>query len=74
MLAPRGDPTRRGNLSVDPPLVVLLYSVCLAPLLRVILNLSGTQGGAGSPPPLVEVNQAILAWSFYFWITVDGEC
>ncbi len=26
---------------------------------------SVTQGGAGSPPPLVEVNQAILAWSFY---------
>jgi hypothetical protein len=25
---------------------------------------SVTQGGAGSPPPLVEVNQAILAWSF----------
>jgi hypothetical protein len=25
---------------------------------------SETQGGAGSPPPLVEVNQAILAWSF----------
>jgi hypothetical protein len=26
---------------------------------------SATQDGAGSPPPLVEVNQAILAWSFY---------
>jgi len=25
---------------------------------------SATQDGAGSPPPLVEVNQAILAWSF----------
>jgi hypothetical protein len=24
---------------------------------------SATQDGAGSPPPLVEVNQAILAWS-----------
>jgi hypothetical protein len=24
---------------------------------------SETQGGAGSPPPLVEVNQAIFAWS-----------
>jgi hypothetical protein len=24
------------------------------------------QGGAGSPPPLVEVNQAILAWLFVF--------
>ncbi len=35
------------------------------PLLHIILYLSVTQGGAGSPPPLVEVNQAILAWSFY---------
>jgi len=26
---------------------------------------SETQGGAGSPPPLVEVNQAIKAWSFF---------
>jgi hypothetical protein len=26
--------------------------------------ISVTQDGAGSPPPLVEVNQAILAWSF----------
>jgi hypothetical protein len=25
--------------------------------------ISVTQDGAGSPPPLVEVNQAILAWS-----------
>ncbi len=64
VLAPRGDPTRLGDLSVDPPLVVLLYSVSVTPLLRVILYLSGTQGGAGSPPPLVEVNHAILAWSF----------
>ncbi len=64
-LTPRGDPTRLGDLSVDPPLVELLYSVWAAPLLRIIfLYLSGTQGGAGSPPPLVEVNQAILAWSF----------
>ncbi len=64
VLTPRGDPTRLGDLSVDPPLVELLYSVWVAPLLRIIfLYLSGTQGGAGSPPPLVEVNQAILAWS-----------
>jgi len=61
VLTPRGDPTRLGDLSVDPPLVELLYSVWVAPLLRIIfLHLSGTQGGAGSPPP-VEVNQAILA-------------
>jgi hypothetical protein len=26
--------------------------------------ISVTQDGAGSPPPLVEVNQAIKAWSF----------
>ncbi len=31
VLAPRGDPIRLGALSVDPPLVVLLYSVSLAP-------------------------------------------
>ncbi len=31
VLAPRSDPTRLGDLSVDPPLVVLLYSVSLAP-------------------------------------------
>jgi hypothetical protein len=49
---------------MNPPLVVLLCSVSFTPLLRIILYLSGTQGGAGSPPPLVEVNQAILAWSF----------
>jgi hypothetical protein len=65
VLAPRGDPTRLGALSVDPPFVVLLYSISLAPSpsARIILYLSGTQGGAGLPPPLVEVNQAILAWS-----------
>ncbi len=27
---------------------------------------SVTQGGAGSPPPLVEMNQAILAWSYQY--------
>ena len=63
--APRGDPARLGTLSADPPLVVLLYSSCAPPPLRIIfLSFSVTQGGAGSPPPLVEVNQAILARSF----------
>ncbi len=36
VLTPRGDPTRLGDLSVDPPLVELLYSVWSAPLLRII--------------------------------------
>jgi hypothetical protein len=67
--APRGDPARLGTLSADPPLVVLLYSSCTPPPLRIILfSFSVTQGGAGSPPPLVEVNQAILAWSFYLFL------
>ncbi len=35
------------------------------PLAFLPFSASVTQGGAGSPPPLVEVNQAILAWSFY---------
>jgi hypothetical protein len=70
--APRGDPARLGTLSADPPLVVLLYSSCAPPPLRIILfSLSVTQGGAGSPPPLVEVNQAILAWSFYHCPTLE---
>jgi hypothetical protein len=34
------------------------------PLAFLPYSASVTQGGAGSPPPLVEVNQAILAWSF----------
>jgi hypothetical protein len=34
-------------------------------LQAVVPALSVTQGGAGSPPPLVEVNQAIKAWSFF---------
>jgi len=50
VLAPRGDPTRLGDLSVDQPLVVLLYTVSFTLLFRVIFYLS-----------LVEVNQAILA-------------
>jgi hypothetical protein len=33
------------------------------PLAFLPYSASVTQGGAGSPPPLVEVNQAILAWS-----------
>ena len=65
VLEPRGDPTRLGYLSGIHPLLFsfLLYSFPLAPLLRIILSFSVTQGGAGSPPPLVEVNQAITAWS-----------
>ena len=38
VLTPRGDPTRLGDLSVDPPLVVLLYSVSFTPLLRTIFS------------------------------------
>ncbi len=54
--SPRGDPARLGTLSADPPLVVLLYSSCAPPPLRIILFSFS----------LVEVNQAILAWSFYW--------
>jgi hypothetical protein len=34
--APRGDPARLGTLPADPPLVVLLYSSCAPPPLRII--------------------------------------
>ncbi len=54
-----------GDLPVDPPLVVLLYSVSLAPLLRIIFQtFCNTRWGRVASTSLVEVNQAILAWSF----------
>jgi hypothetical protein len=63
LLTPRGDPARLGDLSADPPLVVLLYSSCDPPPLRIILfSFSGTQGGAGSPPPKGVGPGPTLAW------------
>jgi len=43
------------------PLSLLAKSLLLSAPFYVF---SVTQGGAESPPPLVEVNQAIKAWSF----------
>jgi hypothetical protein len=61
VLSPRGDPTRLGDLSVDPPLVVLLTP---SPFLLSSVSFFNTRWGRVASTSLVEVNQAILAWSF----------